>query len=165
MITYTNIYNAKRFCCEDISKIENYDKAINDKSDTVWDCHHKLGIIKTKKELQEMGLYYNRPASELMFLTHNEHRYLHNLFISIKIREKLSKSSKKLWESQEYREKHRIANTGRHLSEKTRDKISKAVKGKPKRKYIWLTPDGEEIIMSKNIVVRYHKEWKLIGPA
>lgn len=32
--------HAKLWCCEDISKIENYDKAIADKTQT-WVCHHK----------------------------------------------------------------------------------------------------------------------------
>ena len=30
----------KKYCREDISLIENYDKAINDKTQT-WDCHHR----------------------------------------------------------------------------------------------------------------------------
>lgn len=33
----------KKYCCEDISLIENYEKAVNDKTQT-WCCHHKLEI-------------------------------------------------------------------------------------------------------------------------
>ena len=33
-------YNAKQYCCEDITLIENYDKAIADETQ-VWDCHHR----------------------------------------------------------------------------------------------------------------------------
>ena len=68
-----------KYCCEYISLIENYDKAINDNENT-WVCHHKLEIEldKTNKELKESNLYYNRPASELIFLTPKEHNHLHH---------------------------------------------------------------------------------------
>ena len=77
-----NERNVRYYCCEDISYIENYDKAITDRNG-VWDCHHRLevganGQVISKEELIEHGLYYNRPANELIFLTHNEHARLHN---------------------------------------------------------------------------------------
>jgi hypothetical protein len=73
-----NEYSAKRFCCEDISLIENYNESINDESQT-WALHHKLEIElnKSKQELIDLGLYYNRPAAELIFLTKSEHHRLH----------------------------------------------------------------------------------------
>lgn len=69
----------KRYCCEDISLIENYDKAVNDTTQT-WQIHHKLEIELNKKrdELIKMGLYYHRPASELIFLTIGDHRRVHH---------------------------------------------------------------------------------------
>ena len=72
-------HKTKLYCCEDISLIENYETAIN--SDELYVCHHINGIILNKKrnELKELGLYYNRPANELIFLTHSEHHRLHNL--------------------------------------------------------------------------------------
>ena len=39
---------AKNYCSEDISLIENYDKAVNDKEQT-WHCHHRREIITPKK--------------------------------------------------------------------------------------------------------------------
>lgn len=75
-----------KFCCEDISLIENYDKAIEDKSQ-VWHCHHRdeikvlpsgIKVIRSKEELIENGRYYNCPANELIFLLPSEHRKLHN---------------------------------------------------------------------------------------
>ena len=47
-----NEYQAKRYCKEDLSKIENYDKAIADTSQ-IWDCHHRTEIWWncSKKEL------------------------------------------------------------------------------------------------------------------
>lgn len=76
--------NVKLFCCEDASNIENYDKAIADK-ENIWHCHHRLeltitgGVVDCSvQDLIGWGLYYNRPASELIFLTHSEHKGLHN---------------------------------------------------------------------------------------
>lgn len=70
----------KKYCSEDISKIENYDKAIADKRIT-WHCHHRLEVtpheIRLKEQLESDGLYYNRPASELIFLTPREHNCIH----------------------------------------------------------------------------------------
>lgn len=73
-----NTIGTKRFCCEDIRLIENYEAAINDTSQT-WDCHHKkeIELNLSSQELKEKKLYYNRPASELIFLTHSEHTSLH----------------------------------------------------------------------------------------
>lgn len=44
-----NEFNVNAFCCEDISKIENYDKAVADKTQT-WHCHHKNGIVMNMTE-------------------------------------------------------------------------------------------------------------------
>lgn len=76
----------KRFCCEDFSHIEGYNEAIS--SEDLYDIHHRLethdenGIKRDKflkaKELIEMGLYFNRPASELIFMKHSEHTKLHH---------------------------------------------------------------------------------------
>lgn len=71
-------YNAKNFCCEDISKIENYLQAVT--STEQYHCHHRKETDEnlTMDELKEMGLYYNRPADELIFLTEHDHMSLHN---------------------------------------------------------------------------------------
>jgi hypothetical protein len=67
------------YCNEDISLIENYNEAIN--SSEKYDCHHRLEIQDNKivsvQELKEQGLYFNRPASELIFLKHTEHTRMH----------------------------------------------------------------------------------------
>ena len=73
------------FCIpEEIEQIENYELAKKDNFDG-WDIHHRLECVetggevnRTAKELQDLGLYYNRPASELIFLTKSEHTSLHN---------------------------------------------------------------------------------------
>lgn len=69
---------AQLYCCEDISLIENYERALNDENE-VYVVHHRLEIELnvSGKELIEMGLYYNRPADELILLTKSEHSSLH----------------------------------------------------------------------------------------
>lgn len=74
--------------CKDYQNIENYDKAIDDTTQT-WECHHRLethfsdGSQKpvsgylSYKELIALGMYWNRPAEEFMFLTRAEHNSLH----------------------------------------------------------------------------------------
>lgn len=75
-------YNAKRFCSEDISLIENYQDAISDEERT-WDIHHRRECdengrtLFTGKQLIDMGLYLNRPAAELIFVTRSMHMKLH----------------------------------------------------------------------------------------
>ena len=94
---------AKSYCKDDISLIENYDKAIADTTQ-LWQCHHRRETIFSRKDLIEIGEYYNRPACELIFLTPANHRRLHNL----------GKPS---------------GMNGKHHSEDTRKKISQAKKG------------------------------------
>lgn len=71
---------AKSYCSEDISLIENYALAIVDNTQT-WDCHHRGEILPcgrfSPNDLTKFGLYFNRPASELIFLTKAEHTRLH----------------------------------------------------------------------------------------
>lgn len=79
--------HAKRYCREDITLIENYSEAMNDKSQT-WECHHRdevktlpsgIVVIRSKQDLLTNGRYYNCPANELIFLTKAEHSRLHSL--------------------------------------------------------------------------------------
>ena len=71
--------NAKKYCAEDISLIENYKEAVSSKE--LYHCHHRLEIQDDKcyfaKELKQMNLYYGRPASELIFLKARDHKDLH----------------------------------------------------------------------------------------
>lgn len=75
--------HAELWCGEDISLIENYEQAKNDKSQ-LWVCHHRLelhpdGSIRfTKDSLIKLGLYENRPARELIFLPYGLHSTLHD---------------------------------------------------------------------------------------
>lgn len=77
-----NERNAKLFCSEDIALIDNYQAAIVDE-ERMWDVHHRRECdsegrtLFTKKQLIEMNLYLNRPASELIFVTKSMHKKMH----------------------------------------------------------------------------------------
>ena len=90
--------NVKRYCCEDFGLIENYNEAVNDTTQ-IWDCHHRkeIELKKNRQELIDIGLYYNRPASELIFLTHNEHTALHMKGHKNEARQKIGKAASKLF--------------------------------------------------------------------
>ena len=73
-----SIVNAQVYCCEPINLIENYEKALN--AEEKWEVHHRLetDLNLLKQDLIDKGLYYNRPANELIFLNPTEHRSLHH---------------------------------------------------------------------------------------
>lgn len=133
-----NEFNLRKYCCEDISLIENYNEAVNDTTQ-IWDCHHRkeIELNKNRQELIDMGLYYNRPASELIFLTHSEHTSLHT--------------------------KGHKYHLGKCHSEEFKHERSEAYKGVPKPKYKWETPYGEIKEMTKANVTKWHPDWILIG--
>ena len=68
--------------CKDYENIENY-KAAKKDNFKGWECHHRLEthtsdgkrreVDITADELKALDMYYNRPASELIFLTRSEH--------------------------------------------------------------------------------------------
>ena len=143
---------AKAYCRDDISLIENYDKAVSDTTQS-WHCHHRRETIYSAKELIEIGEYYNRPACELIFLTPLEHNRLHHLGknVSAETRKKMSEANKgennpMFGKPSTFKGKHHSAETrkkmsearkgknhpffGKHHSEKTRRKMSKAHIGK-----------------------------------
>lgn len=100
--------------CKDYENIENYENAAADDFKG-WNCHHKKGVEFTQKELISLGMYYNRPAEELIFLTLAEHASLH-----MKGKLKSAETKKKMSEAQK----------GHPVSEKTKKKLSEMNKGK-----------------------------------
>ena len=124
-----NEYYAKKYCCEDLSLIENYESAINDTTQT-WDCHHRRESIYSSKDLIEIGEYWKRPAAELIFLTHSEHQQLHK---------------KGVPKSEEHKKAMSDALRGIPLSEEHKKAISDAMKGVNAKKVLQFTKSGEFI--------------------
>ena len=135
-----NEYYAKKFCCEDLSLIENYDKAIADMTQT-WHCHHRGEILPCGRfsvsDLKKFELYFNRPASELIFLTHSEHRRLHlkGVPLSEDHKKAISDSKKGVPTgpmSEDHKKAISEAKKGIPLSEDHKKSISEAHKGVPR---------------------------------
>ena len=155
--------------CKSPENIENYEKA---KADNFkgWDCHHRLEthnsdgerrlVDITTKELIALEMYYNRPASELIFMKHSEHSSLHKKGKTyFKGKHHTEEAKKKISEAQkgennsmhgkspwnkgkkmseEYCRKNSEShkgkpspNKGKHLSAEIKKKISDTLKGKP----------------------------------
>lgn len=93
--------------CDNLENVENYETAKKDNFKG-WNCHHRLEthtsdgerrpVDISKEELIALGMYWHRPATELIFLTVTEHIHLHT--------------------------------KGKHRSEKCKQKMSEAKKGK-----------------------------------
>lgn len=136
--------NFEKYCTEP-EKIENYEKAKKDNFKG-WDCHHRLEthnsdgerrlVDITKKELKALGMYYNRPSSELIFLTSREHKILHNKGkkMSEETRKKLREANKGEHNPM-YGKKHsfetinKMSEAHKNISEETRNKMREAKKG------------------------------------
>ena len=75
--------NAIGYCKESIENIEGYAEAVSDNSRT-WVCHHRNEIIlgMSAEELIRKHLYYERPASELIFMPPDEHTRIHNMHLT-----------------------------------------------------------------------------------
>ena len=154
-----NFRQAKKYCKEDISKIENYAAALADNSQT-WDLHHKTEIWWncSKKDLIENECYYNRKACELVFLTRSEHDKLHHKdkVVSESTRQKLSASLKgKIRKPLAEDTRRKISEAmkgennpfyGKSHTEDTRRKLSEARKGKT-----WKVIDGKRVWYSKEV--------------
>ena len=117
------------YCKDDPSLIENYEQAINDKTQT-WHCHHRREKDYSRDELIARNEYYHRPADELIFLTPIAHAEFHQDDHKgwEKGHEPWNKGSKDLY-SDEYIKKLSIAHTGKKLgpcSESRKRKIGLA---------------------------------------
>ena len=136
--------NFERFC-KCYEDIENYDKAKKDNFKG-WECHHRLEthtpdgkrrpVDIPQKELKALGMYYNRPASELVFLTTREHHeYQKGKSLSEEHKKKLSEAHKGKQFSEEHKKKLREVKKGNKnalgckRSEETKKKMGAAKKG------------------------------------
>ena len=110
-------FEQKRYCSEDISLIENYEKA---KADDFkgWVIHHRLethNLDGTRRkrdlsieDLTALDMYMYRPANELIFMRRDDHLSLHF--------------------------------KGKHISEEHKKRVSEANKGRH-----WKLVDGKRV--------------------
>ena len=125
------------YFCKNPENIENYEKALADNFKN-WDCHHRLEthnsdgerrlVDITRDELKVLGMYYNRPAEELIFMKRSEHLFLHHKGkrLSDETKKKMSEANKGRTVSEETRKKMGEAQKGHTVSEETRKKMSEA---------------------------------------
>ena len=127
-----SVEKVKKFC-KDYTKIENYEEAVKDTSQT-WHCHHILGEILTREQLKDHDFYYDVPPCMLKLVTREEHSRLHKAgkHHSDETRKKMSEAKKGKHLSDETRRKLSEANKGKKLSEEHRRKISEALKRRKK---------------------------------
>ena len=148
MITRNQKANRHKFCSEPLELVENYQQALAE-GFKGWCIHHRLeicpdGIRVSRQELKDNGLYYDRPASELIFMRAPEHKRLHWIgnvinkgkHLSEETRKKISEARKGRTFSEEHRQKiseslsgEKNPLFGKHHSEETRKKMSKTRKG------------------------------------
>ena len=126
-------HNFERYC-KDYKNIENYEAAKKDNF-IGWHCHHRLETHNSDgerrlvdinhKELKALGMYYNRPPEELIFLTIKEHNAFNKgKHHTEETRKKISEGNK----GKQAGENNPFY--GKHHSEETRNKMREAHKGK-----------------------------------
>ena len=154
-------HNFERYC-KDYQNIENYEKAKKD--DFVgWHCHHRLETHNSDgerrlvdinhKELKALGMYYHRPAEELIFLTESEHNaYNRGKKRSDEARKRMKGNKNALCHSvsDEARKRMSYAKKGKKLSAEHKNKLSESHKGKN----IWIKGthyynNGEKCVRAK----------------
>ena len=128
----------KYICKDDISLVENYDLALADNFKG-WVLHHRLEtkcpIFKpTCQQLIDNGLYYGRPANELIFMRREDHLSLHHKGKTV------SNSEEARRKMSEAHKGKRPSNYGKRLSEETRRRMSEAKKDKH-----WKLVDGKRV--------------------
>ena len=132
--------------CKDLSKIENYQKAISDTTQK-YELHHRLEIMPfsgkrvDKYYLMNQEMYYDVQPEALIFLTATEHRKLHFCgkrfqdfqYIKGSKENNKRKKIKKIKKEKTYK-----------FSEETRKRMSEAAKGKRKGLH-WKVVDGKRV--------------------
>ena len=127
--------------CKSYEQIENYEEAKNDETQ-VWECHHRNEKFYTSNELINMGLYYDCPPCELIFLTKEQHRKEyhigHRQSDETKKKISMANSGKTSWckgktRPDDYKNKISKSLKGHVVSEETRRKISESLRKRGKK--------------------------------
>ena len=152
-----NLSTVKQFC-KDYTKIENYEEAVKDTTQT-WHCHHILGEILSSEQLKDHDFYYNVPPCMLKFVTRAEHTRLHmkgkkRAPFTEEHRRKISEAHKGKVFTEEHRRKMSVAH--QNISEETRRKMSESQKGRT------FSEESRRKLSEAHKGLNKGKTWKLI---
>ena len=131
-----SLRHVKEFC-KDYTKIENYEEAVNDKSQT-WVCHHILSEILTMEQLIAHDFYYDVPPCMLKFVTRAEHNKIHKHHKDKKLTDEQKEKCAHKTKVQYWLGKTRSSETCRKISEAQKGKTpwNKGKKGIKYKKYV-----------------------------
>ena len=130
-----NKIQLEKYCCEDITKIQNY-AAANTDTTQMWDCHHKLEMFYTRQELKDMHRYHKVPSRELVIVTKKQHWWWPHkgrALGSEKMKGNKNGAGHSAWNKgltmpEDFIEKNRKAHLGKCHTSATKAKVSKAMK-------------------------------------
>lgn len=71
MITEKSRKNARKYCRNDISKIEGYEEAMM--ADEKYSCHHVLEYLYSSEELKKMNMYFGVHENFLIWMPFSVH--------------------------------------------------------------------------------------------
>lgn len=109
--------------CKNYEKIENFEEAMQD-GNAMYHCHHRNERFYTRKELIDLGLYYDCPPCELIFLTPSDHHKTYH------------KGSSITSHSKEANAKISRALKGKHIPEDVKLRIKNTLKQKTTKSQI-----------------------------
>ena len=153
-------------CNTSIDNVEGFDPEILE-SDRGWVLHHRLELEdkfgNPRDEevsawvLMRLGLYYNRPASELLWVRKGEHATMHN---KLRKREAWNKGKTNIYDDETRKNisdtlKEYYKNNPKTVSEETKKKMSESNKGKPhpwNKEYGWYNNGKIEMKCKQNEV-------------
>lgn len=123
--------------CRTPELIENYNKAVADTTQ-MWDCHHRLeshfsdgterprNAQLSQAELIALGVYFDRPPEELIFLTEKMHND-----ITHKGKKRSAETKRKISNANKGKPSWKKGIKTGPRSEETKKKLSEAHKNKP----------------------------------
>lgn len=124
-----NQYHAYQFCREPFDHIEGFAEAFE--SEELYEIHHRFGEMSlSSKDLMALGMYYRRPARELIFLKKSVHRSLHCRlrYADEESRSSRRATSKLAWADPERRYQQFLRSVASHNTPEFRERISEAAK-------------------------------------
>lgn len=142
--------------CDKPELIENYDKAVSDKTQ-IWHCHHRLEEFVSIEYLRKHHDYFNVSPNELIFLTKAEHKRLHQ-----KGSIPWNKGKKDCY-PKETKRKMSNAKKGKKVSDETKKKISESNKGKTPMKGKNHSQETKRKMSESHKGLNKGKHWKIVN--